>query len=253
MKKYLILALLAFVSANASATPLFSDNFNTYANGFLTTVSGGIWANHSGTANQVDVLSGAVNLTATESEDVNALITGGPYTSGLLYYSLIVNFSVLPAGAGGYFAHFKDSTTTGFRARLFATTVGAAPGFYRLGINNGSTPISATFGTDLSLGSAYQAVVRYDVGAVATTLWVDPLLETDPSVTATDVVTGLGITSIALRQSRTSGPTDMGTLTVDNVLVATSFAEVVSVPEPSSILLASLGGLLGLFRLRRKH
>ena len=143
MKKYLILALLAFVSSNASATLLFSDNFNTYADGSLTTVSGGIWANHSGTLGQVDVQSGAVNLTATESEDVNALITGGPYTSGLLYYSLTVNFSVLPAGAGNYFAHFKDATT-GFRARLFATTVGATPGFYRLAINNGSTPISAT-------------------------------------------------------------------------------------------------------------
>jgi hypothetical protein len=252
MKKYLILALLAFVSANASATPLFSDNFNTYADGPLTTVSGGIWANHSGTLGQVDVQSGAVNLTATESEDVNAQITGGPYTSGLLYFSLTVNFSVLPAGAGGYFAHFKDATTSGFRARLFATTNGAAFGFYRLGINNGSTPVSVTFSTDLSLGSSHQAVVRYDAGAVSTTLWVDPTLETDPSVTATDVVTGFGITSIALRQSTASGA-GMGTLTADNVLVATSFAEVVSVPEPSSILLASLGGLLGLFALRRKR
>lgn len=252
MKKYLILALLAFVSANASAASLFSDNFNTYADGSLTTVSGGIWANHSGTTNQVDVQSGAVNLTATESEDVNAQITGGPYTSGLLYYSLTVNFSVLPAVAGGYFAHFKDATTAGLRARLFATTNGAAPGFYRLGINNGSTPISATFSTDLSLGSAYQAVVRYDAGLVATTLWVNPTLETDPSVTATDVVTSLPITSIALRQSTASG-SGMGTLTVDNVLVGTSFADVVPVPEPSSIMLVSLGGLLGLFRLRRKH
>ena len=249
MKKYLILALLAFASSNASAASLFSDNFNTYADGSLTTVSGGIWANHSGTALQVDVLSGAVNLTATESEDVNALISGGPYTSGLLYYSLTVNFSVLPAGAGGYFANFKDATTR-FRARLFATIVGATPGFYRLAINNGSTPISATFGTDLSLGSTYQAVLRYDAGAVATTLWVDPTLETDPSVTATDGVTGIGVSAIALRQSTATG-SGMGTLTADNVLVATSFAEVV--PEPSSIMLVSLGGLLGLFRLRRKH
>jgi hypothetical protein len=252
MKKYLILGLLAFVCSNASATPLFSDDFNAYANGSITAVSAGIWANHSGTAGQVDVQSGVVNLTAAESEDVNALISGGPYTSGLLYYSLIVNFSVLPAGAGNYFAHFKDAST-GFRARLFATTVGATPGYYRLAINNGSTPISATFGTDLSLGSFHQAVVRYDAGAVATTLWVDPTLETDTSVTATDVVTPIGVSAFALRQSRTTGPVDMGTLTVDNVLVATTFAEVVPVPEPSSILLASLGGLLGLYRLRRKH
>jgi hypothetical protein len=253
MKKYLILALLAFASSNASAASLFSDNFNTYADGSLITVSGGIWANHSGTVGQVDVQSRAVNLTATESEDVNALISGGSYTSGLLYYSLTVNFSVLPAVGGGYFAHFKDATTSGFRARLYATTTGAAPGFYRLGINNGSNlPITATYPSDLSLGSFYQVVVRYDASspANASTLWVDPTLETDPSVTATDGVTILPITSFALRQS-TIAAGGMGTLTADNVLVATTFAEVV--PEPSSILLASLGGLLGLFRLRRKH
>src|SRR5207249_3684736 len=160
--------------------------------------------------------------TSAESEDVNAVISGGPYTSGFLYFSLSVNFSILPAGAGGYFAHFKDATATGFRARLFATTNGAAAGLFRLGINNGSTPVNVTFPTDLSLGSSYEAVVRYDAAAVSTTLWVDPTLETDPSVTATDVVTALGITSIALRQSTASG-SGMGTLKTDNVRVATSF------------------------------
>ena len=45
----------------------------------------------------------------------------------------------------------------------------------------------------------------------------------------------------------------MGTLTVDNVRVATTFAEVVPVPEPSAILLGSIGGLLGVLKLRRKR
>ena len=135
----------------ASATTLFSDDFNSYADGSLVTVSGGVWANHSGTLGQVDVFSRGVNLTENESEDVNALISGGPYSSGVLYYGLTVNFSALPSfAAGGYFAHFKDATT-GFRARLFVTTTGAAPGTYRLGINNGSTPVSVIFPTDLTL------------------------------------------------------------------------------------------------------
>jgi MYXO-CTERM domain-containing protein len=250
MKKItFVLSFLAVTTVGASATSLFSDDFN-YLDGSITTVSGGIWANHSGTAGQVDVQSGMVNLTSTESEDVNALITGGPYTSGFLYYSLNVNFSVLPNGAGNYFAHFKDSST-GFRARLFTTTVGAAPGFYRLGINNGSTPISATFSSDLALGTWHMAVVRYDAGAVATTLWVDPVLETDPSVSATDVVTGIGVSAIALRQSRTTGPVDMGTLVVDGLKVATSFVEVV--PEPTGLLPLGLLGLLVVRRFRRRN
>jgi hypothetical protein len=244
-----IFTVLTITTSGALATSLFYDGFN-YPDGSITAVSGGVWANHSGTAGQVDVQSGMVNLTATESEDVNAQIAGGPYTSGLLYYSLDIDMSVLPNGAGNYFAHFKDSST-GFRARLFATTVDAAPGYYRLGINNGSTPISATFPLDLALGSWYKAVVRYDAGAVATTLWVDPGLETDPSVSAADVVTAFPISAIALRQSRTTGPVDMGTLQVDNVRVTTTFFEVI--PEPTGLLPLGLLGLLVVRKLGRRN
>lgn len=257
MKLCSLICLSAFVTVSVSASILFSDDFN-YSDGSLSgpsSVSGGTWFTHSATASQtgqVDVASSRVNLTAAEGEDVSATLFGAPYVAGTLYYSLTVNFSALPAVAGGYFAHFGD-LTTGFRGRLFATTVGAAPGSFRLAINNGSTPISATFGSDLSLGSDYQAVVRYDVGAVATTLWVNPLLETDPSVSAADVVTGISVSRMALRQSSVAGGS-MGTLTVDNVRVATTFGEVVAVvPEPTSAMLLSFGALVGLFRLRRKH
>ena len=256
MKKSLILVLSALCAWNASATVLFSDDFN-YLDGSLSgpsSVSGGTWFTHSATASQtgqVDVASSRVNLTATEGEDVSATLFGAPYSSGTLYFSMLVNFSALPAGAGGYFANFGD-VATGFRARLFATTVGAASGSYRLAINNGSTAISATFGTDLSLGSEYQAVVRYDLTAVSTTLWVNPLAELDPSVAASDVVTGIAVSRIALRQSTATG-NGMGVLTVDNVRVATTFNEVITaVPEPSSCALAILGGM-AMLRLRRKR
>src|SRR5262245_42241589 len=90
-----------------SAAPILVETFS-YPDGPLVTGSAGKWASHSGTANQVDVASGKVNLTQAESEDVNAGLTGAPYTGPTLYASFIVNFSTLPAGSGGYFAHFKD-------------------------------------------------------------------------------------------------------------------------------------------------
>lgn len=249
-KAIIILALLGGIICPASATVLFSDNFDSYANGSLVTVSGGVWANHSGTLGEVDVASGRVFLTENESEDVNAAIAGGPYSSGVLYYSMLVNFTALPSfAAGGYFAHFKD-TGTGFRARLFVTTTGASSGMYRLGINNGSTPVNVIFPADLSLNSDHLAVVRYDLSTAVTTLWVDPLSESDLSVTATDTVTPLNVVAIALRQSRTSS-TGMGSLWVDDVKVATTFVEVI--PEPANLLPFGMLGLLMAQRLFKRH
>ncbi len=238
-----VIASLALCTT--SGTVLFSDSFD-YSDGALTTVSGGIWVNHSGTAGQVDVASGRVNLTAAESEDVHADLAGAPYTSGVLYYSMLVNFSVLPQGAGTYFTHLMDNSTW-FRARVMTTTTGASPGCFRLGISNGSNPPNyVPYPVDLSLGNDYLIVVRYNVDTAKSRLWINPTSESDFSVDAADDVTTAPIYAIALRQSRTSGPTDMGTLTVDNVKVATTFVEVV--PEPTTLLPI---GLLGLLVIRR--
>ena len=55
MKKAIwVIAFLGLIGTKASATILFSDSFS-YADGAITAVSGGVWTNHSGTANQVDV------------------------------------------------------------------------------------------------------------------------------------------------------------------------------------------------------
>ena len=84
MKRILILALLGVAACSASATVLFSDNFN-YSNGSLSgpsSVSGGNWYTHSATATQtgqVDVASSRVNLTGNEAEDVSAQLAVRPY------------------------------------------------------------------------------------------------------------------------------------------------------------------------------
>ena len=91
--------------------------------------------------------------------------------------------------------------------------------------------------------------MRYDLAAVSTTLWVDPMWETDPSVTATDVVTANQVVGIALRQSRTAS-SGMGTLVADNVKVGTSFYNVI--PEPTGLLPLGLLGLAAARLLRRR-
>src|SRR6266850_808601 len=50
-----------------------------YTNGPLVVVSAGAWTTHSGVSNQMEVASGRADLSAPESEDVNALLAGQPY------------------------------------------------------------------------------------------------------------------------------------------------------------------------------
>jgi hypothetical protein len=231
---FVICGLWLATNCNSShAAVVLSDNFS-YAAGSLTNVSNLKWTTHSGTGGQVDIAGGKLNLTEAESEDVNALLAGQPYaTNGttVLYGKFSVRFSALPAGTNGaYFAHFKDGTTSGFRARVFASTNGAAAGSLRLGIAAGGGNATASVATDLSLNTDYTVVVRYVVGDGTSTLWINPTLESEAGAMATDAASPLPIASIAFRQSLSSG-NGMGTLQVDDLVVATTFAEALSGPS----------------------
>ncbi len=236
--RLLAAALPAVLAALPLQAAIVLDEPFAYPDGALTEVSAGRWANHSGTAGQVNVAAGVVQLIQSESEDVNAALGGGPYapdSGGMLYVRFTVRFTALPGGAGTYFAHFKDSST-GFRARVFASPTGAAEGRFRLGIAEaGNTP--TLLERDLALDTPYTVIIRYDVATAASTLWVDASAETDPAVSATDDGAPLSVVAFALRQSLSSG-NGMGTLVLDDLRVATSFAELFeSAPdEPPQIL-----------------
>jgi hypothetical protein len=227
-----VVVLLAYCTS-ASATIVTSDSF-TYPDGPL--VGQGTWTTHSGTANQVDVASGMVNLTQAESEDVNKLL-GSTFTTGTLYAGLSFNFSALPLGAGNYFFHFKDGTTSGFRGRVFATTTGAASGAFRLGISDTTGTPSAIIPTDIALNTNHRLVLSLDAATGRSSLFLDALTETG-GVTAIDTTSALGVSTIALRQSTASGA-GMGVLRVDDLVVATTFAQA-AVPEASSFLFGGL-------------
>jgi hypothetical protein len=212
-----------------SASVLLDEPFS-YSDGPVTVNSGFRWSKHSGIDFQTQVASGELHLSSSQTEDINAVLIGGPYTpaSGkTLYAGFTVNFSLLPGGAGDYFAHFRQ-VNGGFQARLFATTIGVTPGSFRLGIANdsGNVTNAAIFPMELSPQTKYVVVVRYDVASGTSALWVNPRSQNDTRVIASDTPDIGPIGSWAFRQNATSTG-DIGTLSIDELRVALSFADAI--------------------------
>jgi endonuclease/exonuclease/phosphatase family metal-dependent hydrolase len=215
--------LLCLSAVLADAAVIFSDSF-AYPDGALTNAAPTIWIEHSA-GTPVQVVSGQAQISSSLTEDVHAALTNQPYATGsgvTLYASFTVNFTALPTSAGTYFASFNS---TSFRALVWASTANAASGLFRLGIGNttGATAASGQLATDLALNTAYNIVIRYNVGTGQSTLWLNPVNETDPSISASDTATAISISNFSLRQAAGEG-----TLLLDNLVIGTSFSDVVS-------------------------
>ena len=229
----IVVGLLAGWLLPASAAVLFEDSF-PYGDGPLVSVSGGAWIHHNGSVTgEVNLVSGRVFLTQTETEDVSAPLAGQPYpaaTNVFLYAGFTLNVIPAPSGTGGFFAHYKAAGTAGAQAgKIYATTNGVTPGFFRVGVANSANTANVLFGADLSFNTDYQLITRYAPSNAATTLWINSFSESDPAVTATDPATTISAVAFAWRQSLASG-NGMGGLFVDNLVVATTFGEVTGVP-----------------------
>ncbi|HZT22280.1 MAG TPA: immunoglobulin domain-containing protein [Verrucomicrobiae bacterium] len=219
-----------YLTVRPNTNVVLDDNFDYDGSGALVTLSGGFWQTHSGAANQLQVSGGAATIDGlNHSEDVNAPLIGGPYltnSAAVLYSSFVVNYSTLPDATGAYFAHFKDNTTFGFLGRVWASTLGAGAGAYRLGIANsaGTSASVATFPQDLFPGSNYVVVTRLVLSNGVSTLWINPASESSPGVTdPTDITTNkVNIYSYALRESNGSE----GILNVSHVKVGLTFDSV---------------------------
>lgn len=213
-----------------SASVLLCESFS-YADGPLNSVSAFRWAHHSGVAGEVEVAGGAARLSSTDTEDISSILIGAPYTpaSGkILYAAFTVNFSAEPAPLGEYFAHFRGLANNGpFFARVFAMNTNLGSGTFLLGLGNAATVSNAViFPRELPLNSNHVVVVRYDVGAGASTLWVNPASEGDTSVAGTDSATPAPVLAWAFRQSST-GNGSIGTLQIDDLKVGLAFTDVI--------------------------
>lgn len=260
MKKTALNAFsLLLCSVAAHAAPIFSEDFNSYTNGPLLGQGTPPWTiTGTSVVNPISVSSGLVPL-ANTGQDVNAafssVYTGVDGTS--LFYGATINLSA--AGTGDYFLHLTPAAgnSTAFFGRVYAQASGA--GFVLGYLETSGTGSAVNYGTGvLNFGSNYRVAVAYDfvAGTLNDTarLYVDPTdnVELNNTPYLSDTWTTVTAETNVFRtiNFRQGGSSSSPTLTVDNLLVGTTFADVAQVPEPSVFALIGIGGLA--FFLQRR-
>lgn len=231
----LLFALIPFaLPAVTHATVLFSDTFS-YPDGPLLGATGSPWIYASGRPDHSLLISNsAATLTDANPEDLGAALSGGPYSAGTLYAGFDITFSALPSATGYLFSQFTNTPTgLSYRTRLWAQTQNAADGKFRLGLSDASSVSTSVtqLPIDLSLGTTYHIVESLDTATGRSTVYLNPTTETG-GLSATDPTSSVAIGAFRLTQN-----TGEGTLSLDNLTVATSFAEVV--PEPATLALVA--------------
>ncbi len=251
----------------ALATPLFSDDFNSYVNGNL--VGQGPWLQTSTATNTPIQVTGNQAVLGTSGQDAYAAFSGGPITltdGTSLYAGLTLDVAAAQA-PGDYFLHFTPSVgnTSLFPDRLFAKSSGTG---YVLGwVETTGGAAVPTYGTTvLNYGTSYKVVMAYNdlAGALNDTgvLYVNP---TDLSVEANNtpymtktwtstLAEGETFAAINFRQGTAA---NAPSVIVDDLNASQTFSEVATftaapIPEPQTLALVAGGFVLLALRFRRR-
>lgn len=242
-------AVTGFLSLSpvADATPLYTSSMTAapLAAGNLVGQAG--WAAHSG-AGSVPIQVGGTGTTLVHGggsrEDAN--VSFAAIGVGQTYY---FGFDVVVSGLNTpvYFAHFKD-TLSDHTVRTFVTPSVPPGSDFTFGLSAAGSSPDLTWATGLDFGTTYRVVGAYTQGTNLNRLWVDPVNEASTSISFTDPSAN-AVSAFALRQS-TGGSTQL----ISNLVVGTSFGDVVPVPEPSTYALLGGIGAVGsvLYRRRRR-
>lgn len=238
-----VAALASAFVISATATVLIDETF-TYSDGALT--GNAAWNTHSGTAGQITVSGGAITLTDSASEDPNT--TFAAVTSGSVFASFDISVADPTSYSGTdfeYFAHFKDD---GFDYITRTDIAAFSASGYSIGIGTSGTAEVVSAQT-LQYGSNYSVILGFDFTSGLSTLWIDATSITDTNISTTIVDSANDISAFAFRQA---AATPNQGITIDNLIVATTFAEVAPVPEPSTYaLLAGMFALASVMLRRR--
>ncbi len=204
------------------------------------------WASHSGAGLIPIQVSGSGTLVDSNGggtrEDANVSFT--PISAGQTYY---FGFDCIVSGGATqvYFAHFKDAASD-FTTRTFVTS-SFVGGDFVFGVSPAGSSPNVTWPTGMLFGQSYKVVGSYNADTLECKLWVDPTSESSTSISAIDGAAN-AVSAFALRQA-----TADNTQLITNLVVATSFSDIVPVPEPSSMALGTIAaGLVGISWLRRK-
>ena len=225
---------------------LYSTDFNSYTDGNL--VGQDAWAAFSGAGNKpVQVSGGAITLQQSagsgedDSHDVGATLGAG----STWYYAMDVTVS--SSSSLVYFAGLLQGTAN-YEGKLFVVP-SISGGDFSFGVGGSTSTAPAVWGTGLSFGTTYQVVVGFDFDTSTATLWVDPTSEASSSVSDVGAFQDAA-TAIAFRQAT---PTTANSQVIDNLIVATSFNDIIPVPEPSSLALMACSGVACLLAFRRRN
>ncbi len=234
--------LILGLQTKAPAQIFFTDSFD-YADGDLTTVSGGLWATHSGSGD-IQVVNGNAVVVSPGGQDDNRLTGAVMGPNDVWYYAVrftVNQFEELPINPD-YFIHFKDSGTSNFRARL-ATVPPTDPNrdfslqIWASSIGGGF----ADWNGDFDYGQELIAVVRWNNGdgpngiPAEATLWVNPVDINSTNITDDELIANVdAIESLALRQDSGDGGTVGSIVTIPVVSVGTDFDAVLAEVTPAT-------------------
>jgi hypothetical protein len=201
-----------------------------------------------------------------------------------LYYSLLINVpsttgltvpnSNANANNDGIIAFNNNAGASGTRPNTWAgeltMRLGAAANTFDLGIRASTTAASTTYWTsDLTPGSTYLVVVSWTEGATPglgglSSLWLNPSSATfgaavapspDGSTVGTFSTSGsTDHTDSLILGAGIAASADPSQTLVDEIRVGTTWADVTTVPEPSTLVLTGFGvlGMVSWYRTRRR-
>ncbi|MBO3116969.1 T9SS type A sorting domain-containing protein [Winogradskyella sp. DF17] len=229
--KNLYILLFYFSVCNLSSGQILAfDNFS-YPDGPL--VGNGAWAATYGSSNTIPVISGEVLIDMDGLSPSAGTNLSFSSVSGDIFYSLDFTVTDVISMVGGAdretFAYLFDATAmlAGWRARIDVVSP-TASGDYSIGISTGSNAADTVWPNDLTVGVTYNAIVRYNQIEDIAELWINASSQSDPSILGTDGLTPLTMVAFGLRQSNSQ---INETVLVDNVLVSSSFNEILRINE----------------------
>jgi hypothetical protein len=256
----LALAGILFLGTTSQAA-LLTEAFDYTREGTagLASRTGTLWTVDS--TDDYLVASGNLSKTGFPASTGNMLQFGGTgpeatasftsQTSGTVYFSTLISVSSVVANTA-HFISLQPTTGSVFAAPIYIQQDPTDSTKFDFGIAHRTNNATRSFTSAKSTGTTYLLVASYTFVSGSTNdivkMWVDPDAssfggaEPAATVSLTNSAT-LDLTSIARIQLNQDTISSTPNITLDEIRVGTTWADVTSVPEPAIVLPFVLAGL----------